>query len=68
MLIWEAKVGRWFYLHLPVLRLVPPSHVPPEVEVLALRVLLAALFLVLIVETVMFILTVQSNFPYLSKR
>jgi hypothetical protein len=68
MLVWEAKVGRWFYYRLPVLRLVPPSHVPPEVEVLALRVLVSALLLLLLVESVLFVLTVQSSFPYLSKR
>lgn len=67
MLLWEARVGRWFYRHLPVLRLVPPSYVPPRVEALALRVLVSALLLIVLVESVILILALQPQVPFPAK-
>jgi hypothetical protein len=64
MLIWEAKVGRWLYYRLPFLRLAQPTGLPPEVEVLALRVLLSVLLLLLLVESVMLILALQPSVPF----
>jgi len=59
LLVWEARLGRWLYYRLPPLRLAQPTGLPPEVEILALRVLLSALLLLLLAETVMLVLVVS---------
>jgi hypothetical protein len=52
-------VGRWCYRRLPLLGQIPATQLPLAVEVLALRVLVAALLFLLVVETVLLILSAE---------
>lgn len=56
-------MGRWVYRRLPILGAIPAPQLPPEVEVLALRVLVVALLALLVVETVVLVLTAPVASP-----
>jgi len=51
------------YRRLPILGAIPAPQLPPEVEVLALRVLVVALLALLVVETVVLVLTAPVASP-----